>query len=261
MFSYHGKTALVTGASSGIGAEFARALAARGMHLVLTARSEGPLAALCRELSERHGIRADAVPADLRCEKSLAQFTNAVAERGLTVDLLINNAGFLTHGQFESICAERDRDEVMVNVAALVALTHAFLPGMLERREGGVINVASVAAFQPVPYMAVYAASKAFVVSFSVALWEECRGRNVTVLAMCPGTTETNLFQAADAPEAKLGRPRTSQQVVATALAGLDRRRSVVVDGWKNTLLTHGPRLIPRWFAAKFAGAAVRPRR
>jgi uncharacterized protein len=261
MFPYRGKTALITGASSGIGAEFARALAARGMHLILTARSEEPLQSLGRELAEQHAIRAQVIPADLRCDKSVAEITRIVTERGLTVDLLINNAGFLTHGQFETICAERDRDEVAVNVAAVVGLTHAFLPRMLERREGGVINVASIAAFQPIPYMAVYAASKAFVLSFSVALWEECRDRNVTVLAMCPGTTATNLFSSAAAPEAELGRPRTSQQVVATALAGLDQRKSVIVDGWKNSLLTHGPRLIPRWFAAKFAGAAVRPRR
>lgn len=260
-FVYQGKTALVTGASSGIGAAFARELAGRGMNLVLTARSEAALHTLANELIERHGIAVHVIPADLSKEAAIAELATTIRESGLTVDLLINNAGFLTHGHFESIDPMRERDEVMVNVAAVVALTHAFLPGMLDRREGGVINVASISAFQPVPYMAVYAASKAFVLSFSIGLWEECRDRNVCVLALCPGVTETNLFTAAEAPEAELGRARSPQQVVATALAALDKRRSLVIDGLKNTLFSHGPRLIPRWFAAKCAGVAVRPRR
>jgi short-subunit dehydrogenase len=167
----------------------------------------------------------------------------------------------MTHGSFESIDPAVEQAEVMVNVAAVVGLTHAFLPGMLRRGVGGILNVASIAGFQPIPYLAVYAATKAFVISFSVALWEECRERNVCVMAICPGTTATQLFERASAPEAAVGKPRTSEQVVATALAGLDKNRSLMVDGLKNSLLTHGPRLIPRWLAAIFAGRAVRPRR
>jgi short-subunit dehydrogenase len=260
MFPYQGRTALVTGASSGIGVEFARALAPRGMRIVLTARSESALHTLAAELSQQHGAETLVVPADLSREESVKQIVAAAQQRGWAIDLLVNNAGLLTHGCFESIDPARERDEIMVNVASMVALTHSFLPGMLERRQGGVINVASIAGFQPIPYMAVYSASKAFVISFSVALWEECRDRNVCVLALCPGTTATNLFKTALAPEAELGRPRQASQVVATALASLDKRRSLVVDGLKNSLLSHGPRLIPRWFAAKCAGAAVRPK-
>jgi short-subunit dehydrogenase len=261
MFPYHGKTALITGASSGIGAAFARELAARGMTVVLVARTEAALTALAAEISERQGGSAHVVVADLSREMSVAEVVHAVKDRGLTVDLLVNNAGFMTHGPFESVDPALEHREVMVNVAAVVGLTHAFLPGMLQRREGGVVNVASVAGFQPIPFLAVYAATKAFVISFSVALWEECRDRNVCVMGLCPGTTTTELFERAAAPEAAVGKPRTVQQVVATALRGLDRKRSLVTDGLQNTLLTHGPRLIPRWFAARCAGKTVRPRR
>lgn len=147
----------------------------------------------------------------------------------------------------------------MVNIAAVVGLTHAFLPGMLARRDGGIVNVASIAGFQPIPYLTVYAASKAFVISFSVALWEECRDRNVCVMALCPGMTATELFERAAAAPAAVGTPRTAEQVAATALRGLDAKRSLIVDGLKNSLLSHGPRLVPRWLAARFAGQAVRP--
>jgi short-subunit dehydrogenase len=200
------------------------------------------------------------VPQDLTEPHAASQLAARIAELGLTVDLLVNNAGFMTHGAFETIAPDAEQAEIAVNVAATVGLTHEFLPGMLARREGAVINVASVAGFQPIPYLAVYSATKAFVISFSVALWDECRDRNVCVMALCPGTTATQLFERAAAPEAALGKPRTSVQVVTTALAGLDRRRSLVVDGLKNSLLSHGPRLIPRWFAARCAGKAVRPR-
>lgn len=261
MFDYSGRTALVTGASSGIGAEFARALAQRGMNVALTARSTEKLEALAGELSQRHGVKAYALPADLRKAEAASDLARRIAEQGLTIDLLVNNAGFMTYGPFETVAAERDHDEVMVNVASVVSLSHAFMPAMLERRSGGIINVASVAAFQPIPYLSVYAATKAFVLSFSVALREECRDRNVRVLAFCPGTTETELFNSADAPEAKLGPARTPQQAVSTALRGLEQNRSVIVDGLKNSLLSHGPRVIPRWFAARCAAATVRPRR
>jgi uncharacterized protein len=260
MFEYQGRTALVTGASSGIGAAFVRELAARGMNTILAARSAEALDSLAAELRGRNQATVHVITQDLSEPRAASQLARKVAERGLTVDLLVNNAGFMTHGAFETIDPEADQAEIAVNVAATVGLTHEFLPQMLTRREGAVINVASVAGFQPIPYLAVYAATKAFVISFSVALWEECRDRNVCVLALCPGTTATQLFERAAAPEAALGKPRTAEQVVATALAALDRRRSLVVDGLKNSLLSHGPRLIPRWFAARFAGKAVRPR-
>lgn len=261
MFPYRGQTALVTGASSGIGTEFARELARRGMSLILVARTEMALNELAADLSASHDVTVDVIPADLSQPGAVDVVAKAVAEKGLQVDLLINNAGVMTYGPFEKIDPAADQAGIMVNVNSLAGLTHSFLPGMLERKRGGVINIASVAGFQPIPFLATYAATKAFVINFSVALWEECRHRNVHVMAMCPGTTKTELFIRGNAHEAALGAPRTVQQVVQTALKGLDRRRSIIVDGLKNSLLTNGPRLIPRWFAAKCAGQAVRPKR
>jgi uncharacterized protein len=260
MFSYSNKTALITGASSGIGAAFARELAKRGMSLILVARDEQAMQSLAATITQQHQVAVHVLPADLSREQSVAEIASRVGQLGLQVDLLINNAGFMTHGAFEKIDAAREQSEIQVNVGSLVGLTHAFLPGMLSRREGGVINVASIAGFQPVSYLSVYSATKAFVIQFSVALWQECRERNVCVMALCPGTTSTELFTRAAAPEAALGKPRTPEQVVATALAGLDRKKSLVTDGLKNRLLSIGPRLIPRWLAAQFAGNAVQPK-
>lgn len=258
MFPYQGKTALVTGASVGIGAAFARELASRGMNLILVARDEGRMQKLAAEIKQQYGTAVHVAPADLSLPAAAEQVKKGVAGSGREVDLLVNNAGFMSCGPFEEQDPAKEEAEVMVNVAALVGLTHAFLPGMLARGAGGVVNVASIAAFQPIPHLAVYAATKAFVVSFSAALWEECRGRGVRVVGLCPGTTSTELFDRAAAPQAALGKARTSEQVVATALAALDRNRCLAVDGWKNFFLTIGPRLIPTWFAAKCAGDAVR---
>jgi short-subunit dehydrogenase len=260
MFTYREGTALVTGASSGIGRAFVRELAARGMNCILVARNADALHGLEREIKSAHGVRAEVIVADLSQPDASAKIAKDVTARGFSVDLLVNNAGFMTHGHFESISAERDHNQVMVNCAAMVGLSHAFLPAMLARNDGGVINVASIAGFQPIPHMAVYAATKAFVISFSVALWDECRGRNVRVVALCPGTTDTPLFEVNDAQAAALGKKRTPEQVVATGLKGLEKGRSLIVDGTMNSLLSNGPRLIPKWLAAKFAGQAVRPR-
>ncbi len=261
MFQYHGKTALVTGASSGIGTAFVQALAARGMNVVLSGRSEEKLVTLAGAVAEQHQVQTYVLPVDLSQPDAVTKVSNQIAEWKLPIHLLVNNAGFMTHGHFEKLDPAMEQAEITVNVSSVVGLTRAFLPGMLERQEGGVINVASVAGFQPVPYLSTYSATKAFVISFSVALWEECRTRNVVVMGLCPGTTATELFTRANAPEAALGRARSVNQVVATALKGLDKKRSLVVDGLKNSLLTHGPRMIPRWFAARCAGNAVRPKR
>jgi short-subunit dehydrogenase len=260
MFTYREGTALVTGASSGIGRAFVRELAARGMNCILIARNADALQSLAKEITAKHQVRSEVIVADLSHPDAPAMIKKDVAGRAMTVDLLVNNAGFMTHGNFETLAADREQDEVVVNCAAMVGLTHAFLPAMLAQNEGGIINVASIAGFQPIPHMAVYAASKAFVISFSVALWDECRGRNVRVVTLCPGTTDTPLFEVNDAQEAALGKKRTPEQVVATGLRGLDKGKSLVVDGMMNSLLSNGPRLIPKWLAAKFAGQAVKPR-
>jgi len=170
MYTYQGKTALITGASSGIGEAFAQGLAARGMNVILVARSETILNTLAQKLDEQYHVRTTVIPADLSHLDASATIKERVQELGLQVDLLVNNAGFGTYGHFETLDAQRDREEVLVNVAAVVDLSHAFLPAMFERGEGAIINVASTASFQPAPYMAIYGASKAFVLSFSAAL-------------------------------------------------------------------------------------------
>src|SRR6266567_5405950 len=162
MFTYQGKTALITGASSGIGRAFACALAERGMSVVLVARSEERLRALAIELSERHKVRAEVITADLSQEGAIQQIQLEVQRRDLVIDLLVNNAGFAANGFFETLSTETDHQQVMVDVTAVVDLAHAFTPALLERSPGAaIINVASTAGFQPLPYMAVYGASKA----------------------------------------------------------------------------------------------------
>jgi uncharacterized protein len=253
------QTALITGASSGIGAAFARALAARGAHLVLSARSAEKLTTLARELSASHQVQAMALPADLSQPGAGSELAHEIARRGITVDVLVNNAGFGTHGPFESSPPEREQAEVHLNVAAVVDLTRAFLPGMLARGSGAVVNVASTAAFQPVPYMAVYGATKAFVLSFSEALWAETRGRGVSVLALCPGQTDTAFFDVAG-EQARIGRSEPAELVVARALRALGRGRSYVVSGASNYFTAQLSRLAPRSVTARIAAALMRPR-
>jgi short-subunit dehydrogenase len=260
MQRFQNQTALVTGASSGIGAAFARALAARGAHLVLAARSTDKLEALAGELSARHGVRVVALHSDLAQPGAGAALARETAGRGITVDVLVNNAGFGTHGPFEAASPERERDEVQLNVAAVVDLAHAFLPGMLARGRGAMVNVASTAAFQPVPYMAVYGATKAFVLSFSEALWAEARGRGVSVLALCPGPTATSFFDVAG-ENARFGRTEPVEVVVARALRALARNKSHLVSGTGNYLTAQMPRLFPRSVIARVSAVLMRPRK
>ena len=262
MFQYQGKTALITGASAGIGAEFARALAARGTNVILVARSQDRLQTLADEVARDHGVRAEAIAADLARPGAARELRVAVEARGLTGDLLVNNAGFGTHGPFETLAPEREGAEVALNVAAVVDLTHLFLPAMLAKGDGAVVNVASTAAFQPVPYMAVYGATKAFVLSFSEALWAEYRGRGVRVLALCPGRTATEFFDVIGTDSAAArGAKRTSAQVVETGLHALERGRGYAVDGRANYLTAQVSRVLPRNRVARIMARVARPRR
>ncbi len=253
------KTALVTGASSGIGEAFARALAARGAHLVLVARSAAKLEKLAAELAARHGVRATAVPADLARPGAGAALASEIARRGLTIDVLVNNAGFATYGRFEELPPAREAEEVQLNVAAVVDLCHAFYPGMVSRGAGAIVNVASTGAFAPVPRMAVYGATKAFVLSFSEALWYEGRDHGVSVLALCPGATETNFFEVAG-NQGMFGRRHRPEVVVDRALRALARGRSSVVPGLGNALLIQSMRLSPRDMVTRVAASMTRPR-
>jgi short-subunit dehydrogenase len=250
--------ALITGASAGIGREFGVRLAERGYDLILVARRRERLEELATKEHALHGVRVEVIDADLSVAGTVDAIVAEVARLGMNVDLLVNNAGFGTHGRFETLGADRERDEIAVNVAALVALTHAFVPGMLERKTGGVINVASTASFQPVPYMAVYGASKAFVRSFSEALHEEVHKRGVKVLALCPGPTATEFFDTdvASAP----GPIRTATQVVTTALAAYDAGKPLIVDGASNYIMMRLQAFIPRRWVTRMAGMLMRPR-
>lgn len=252
-------TALITGASSGIGEAFARLLAAEGSSLILVARSEVKLQALAAELAERYNIHAEVIVADLSVVGVTRRVWEEVAAHGLAVDLLINNAGFGSYGTFDFLALPLETQQISLNITALVELTHLFLPGMLARKSGAVINVSSTAGFQPVPYMAVYGATKAFVLSFSEALWSEYRPRGIRVLALCPGATASAFKEVAglDLPSFRKGAMAAS--VAAAALRALSQGRSYVVPGGKNYWSSLSSRFAPRAWVAQIGARMMRP--
>lgn len=258
---YADRWALVTGASSGIGAEFARQLAARGMHLVLVARREDRLKELAEELDTRHGTRCEVIVADLSVPEESQRLFDEVVSRKIEVELLINNAGFGYVGTVDDAEPQRMMEMTRLNIGALTELTYLFLPAMLDRQHGGIINVASVAAFQPVAYMPVYSASKAFVLHFSEALWAECRDRSVVIQALCPGTTATEFFDVAGASGwLKKQRSHTSAYVVRKSIRGLDKGRQYVVPGFLNLVLSLSVRLARRKMVVLQSMRFFRPR-
>src|SRR5215211_5094391 len=253
-------TTLITGASSGIGAAFARKLAGRGRNVFLVARSEDKLIALCNELGRLTSIRAQYLALDLRQPDAAAQLLEETNKRELEIDMLINNAGFGSMGDFAKLDLDHELEMIQLNVRAVVDLTQRFLGPMRERKRGTIINVASTAGFQAVPYMATYAATKAFVLSFSEALWDENRSHGVHVLALCPGVTETNFFQTAGMGRPPMRTIETPEEVVDTALRALERRKSTVISGWTNLFTVEAERFVPRSVVTKVAGKALRSR-
>jgi len=251
---------LITGASSGIGEVFARRLAARGRNVLLVARSEEKLITLCNELGRSNSIRAQYVALDLSLPESPARLFEEAEKRGLTIDLLVNNAGFGSFGDFAKADLARELNMIDLNIKALVELAYRFLQPMRERKQGAIINVASTAAFQAVPFMATYAATKAFVLSFSEALWEENRAFGVKVMALCPGVTDTNFFEAARGEKPPARASQTPEEVVDTALRGLARGKSHVISGWINRVMTESERLAPRSLVTRMAGRMMRGR-
>ena len=251
---------LITGASSGIGEVFARRLAARGRNVLLVARSEEKLITLCNELGRSNSIRAQHVALDLSLPDSSLRLFEESQKRGLTIDLLVNNAGFGSFGDFAKADLPRELNMIDLNVKTLVELTYRFLAPMRERRQGAIINVASTAAFQAVPFMATYAATKAFVLSFSEALWEENRPFGIKVMALCPGVTDTNFFEAARGEKPPARTSQTPDEVVETALRGLARGRSHVISGWANRAMMEAERLAPRALVTRMAGRMMRGR-
>ena len=245
-------TCLVTGASSGIGAEIARGLAARGHGVTLAARREDRLRELAAELERDHGIRAETIALDVTDEDARRDLLGDLEGRGLTVEVLVNNAGFGSGGAFVELDAEKEASMVRTNVEALVGLTGAFLPGMVERGRGAVLNVASLIAFQPVPFQATYGATKAAVLSFSDALHEEVRSRGVTVTAVCPGPVRTEFGASGGFGGADDKIPDRfwleADRVAADALKALDEGDRVTVPGVRNQILAlygqHTPRSV-----------------
>ena len=257
--NYQNQTALITGASSGIGEAFARELASAGANLVLVARRIDRLEKLASEMEGTLGPKVTAIAMDLTNENAVAALASQLETLGIDIDILVNNAGFGTSGVFVGEDLNRVTNEINLNVNALVSLSRTFLPGMLKRKRGIIINVASTAAFQPVPTMAVYGATKAFVLSFTEALWAETLNSGVKVIALCPGATSTEFFEVAGS--AGTGSKRESPlRVVTTVLTELAREKSrpSVVSGARNRVVSYLPRLVTRGFMSKLSMRAMK---
>jgi uncharacterized protein len=261
MYPWAGKWALVTGASAGIGVALATELAASGTNLVLTARREDRLTALARDLAAKHNIRTEICVADLADPSASDAIFAFVREKNLHIDLLVNNAGFGAYGAFATSDRARQIEMVQVNCSAVVSLTHLFLQPMLQRKSGDILIVASTASFQAVPYIATYAATKAFDLHFAEGLAEELKPFGIRVCGLCPGSTESEFHQVASqnsAPAAK--RPRaTAERVARDGLQALAAGKSYVISGRRNYLGAHFQRLVPRRFVTSIAAKLFRP--
>ncbi|GAB3274481.1 SDR family oxidoreductase [Larkinella harenae] len=257
---------LITGASGGIGAAFAHRLAAEKHNLLLVARSENKLRTLCEELTNRYGIQARYVAVDLIQPGADQRLFEETERLNLTVDWLINNAGIGSGGDLLELDLASELDMMHLNMDALVALTHRFLPGMRARKRGTIINVASLACFNPIPYMAVYAASKAFVRSLTEALIEENRSFGIRVMLLCPGATETGFFDAANLTGEKKktysggGNLQTSEQVVEAALRGLGAGKRITVSGFQNRMMAFLGHFVPNSMITKAMVNMLRPK-
>ncbi len=253
--------ALVTGASSGIGECFAHALARRGHNLVLTARSEGKLSELAAELVRDRAIKVEIIAADLSVRDAAAQLAEVLTRRNLAISMLVNNAAFGARGEFWKLPLDRQMAMVRLNINALAELTYLLLPAMVERGEGAIINVSSTVSFQPTAYTATYAATKAFVTSFSMGLAEEVRPHGIQVVTLCPGSTRTNFFEAGNFGVRNIpGGMQEPEEVVDQALRALDHGGGLVVPRLLNKSLVFVQRFAPRETVAKLAAMIFRPR-
>lgn len=250
MYKYKGKTALVTGASTGIGAAFAKRLGEKGMNVVLVARSEEKLKEVAAAIKD---VKTTVIPLDLTQSDAVEKLTKELNSAQIEIDMLVNNAGFGTFGRFETIDPAKEREEIQLNVMAVVDLSHAFVRNMLKKGDGAIINVASTAAHQPVPYLSVYAATKAFVLSFSEALWAEYKDRGIRVLSLNPGATESEFHERAGMTAS--GFPMESAEtVVNNGLRALEEGKSFVISGMHNALLGDFlTRVLPRGQVAQLA--------
>jgi short-subunit dehydrogenase len=254
---YKGMTALVTGASSGLGEEFARQLASRGCNLILVARSEDKLAKVAAELRQRWTTEVAAMPSDLASAEAVQRLIAEIKRRGINVSLLVNNAGFGIFDNFLDAPLQRQVEQIDVNVRSLVTLTYAFAPGMVAAQRGGVINIASNAAFQPLAGADVYAASKAFVLFFSEGLGLELEKSNVRVLAACPGPVATQFFANMN-PKMQAKQMDQPATIVREILRAFEKGKKVVIPGKLLVRLgTLGARLLPRNTILRLAAGTV----
>jgi uncharacterized protein len=256
-------TALVTGASSGIGESLARCFAADGHDLVLVARSADKLEAQAEKLRQDHGIRVTVMPADLARPDAAKKLCSALQRKKIAVDVLVNNAGVLDHGAFTDIAADKHQALIDLNVSGLTAMIAHFLPAMVERGRGRILNVASIASFQPVPSLATYAASKAFVLSLTESLAEELRGTGVTVTALCPGITATGMLTGATASNPQLAKLPSFvvgdvDAVAAEGYKACMNGEVIKVPGAVNLAAILAGRASPKWVVRKIAGSVFR---
>lgn len=242
------KTVLITGASSGIGLEFASLFAKDGYHLVLNARNETKLKEIAEQLKADYDATVTIAAKDLSLPDSAEELTSELLAAGIEVDVLINNAGFAAYGSFDETSWKEEKDMIQVNIMALTALTKHLLPGMIKRNSGKILNVASTAAFQPGPLMAVYYATKAYVLSFSEAINYELRKTNVSVTALCPGATATNFEKRASLESSRLFQSGAmdAQEVALNGYNALMREKSLTIPGFKNKALANLVRFLPR---------------
>ena len=256
------RTALITGASAGIGAELAACFAAGGFDLLLVARSAPALEQLATQLKQQHGIQAWCLPADLATVDGVKSLTNRVTKEKHQVDVLVNCAGVLEHGLFVNMPLQRHQAMIDLNLSALTTLLATYLPHMVSRGYGRVLNVASIAAFQPIPSLATYAATKAYVLSLTESLAEELKGTGVTVTALCPGITATNMMSQATEKSPGLKLPEIlvgdAAQVAAEGYAACMRGDVIQVPGPINLVTTLASRATPKWLLRKISGAIGR---
>jgi short-subunit dehydrogenase len=254
------KFTLITGASSGIGEAFARRLAEEKHNLVLVARSETRLLEICDELMLKHQITAHYVALDLTEFEADKKLFEETERHGYEVEWLINNAGFGSMGDFAELDLERELEMISLNIMALIALTHRYLQKMRQRKSGVIINVSSTASFQAIPFMATYAATKAFVTSFSEAIAEESRPYNITVTAVCPGPTETNFFSASSAIPFSAKGMQTPKEVVEKALKAVKAKKPLVVSGIANYIGSVLGTIAPDSLVTRVVGNVLRPK-
>lgn len=262
MYSYKGKWALITGASAGIGEEFARELASRQVNLILVARRKERLASMVKTLSEQYSIKVEMISMDLADIHAPKKLFDEVQKLNQPIHILINNAGVGVYGKLDKTPIEKNQSMLLLNVVSLSLITQLFLPMLLKNKDGMIINVASTAAFQPLPYMSNYGASKAFVLSFTEALWAEYHKEGLRVIAMCPGPTDTEFFSAMGSKVPNMGKLISVKEIVKDTLEAAEQNRKtyIITGSIKNYILANAPRFITRKLSASLTERVLKSR-